>query len=153
MDGLFLAEAHGQRSDTIGRRRNAGCHHARQPRSDWLAAVVLKKVASGFANDASPGRAARLVDGLLASPHFERALARPLEWTTARYADHPKAMSFQEERRYAYARYTCTATGSSARSIADIALRQIPDETDCRRQIERGKKKNWEKRDSRRSCR
>jgi cytochrome c553 len=54
-----------------------------------------------FAKDAAPDALARLVDSLLASPHFGERWAR--HWMdTARYAD-TKGYVFQEERRYAYA--------------------------------------------------
>lgn len=54
-----------------------------------------------FVNDAAPDAFARVVDGLLASPHFGERWAR--HWMdTARYAD-TKGYVFQEERRYAYA--------------------------------------------------
>lgn len=55
----------------------------------------------GFVNDPSPDAMPRLVDALLASPHFGERWAR--HWMdTARYAD-TKGYVFQEERRYAYA--------------------------------------------------
>ena len=54
-----------------------------------------------FVNDPSLDAWARLVDELLASPHFGERQAR--RWMdTARYAD-TKGYVFQEERRYAYA--------------------------------------------------
>ncbi len=54
-----------------------------------------------FVNDPSPDAWPRLVDELLASPHYGERQAR--RWMdTARYAD-TKGYVFQEERRYAYA--------------------------------------------------
>lgn len=54
-----------------------------------------------FVSDPSPDAWPRLVDGLLASPHFGERWAR--RWMDiARYAD-TKGYVFQEERRYAYA--------------------------------------------------
>ncbi|HWB03603.1 MAG TPA: PSD1 and planctomycete cytochrome C domain-containing protein [Verrucomicrobiales bacterium] len=54
-----------------------------------------------FVKDAAPDALPRLVDSLLASPHFGERWAR--HWMdTARYAD-TKGYVFQEERRYAYA--------------------------------------------------
>ena len=54
-----------------------------------------------FVNDPSPDAWPKLVDELLASPHFGERQAR--RWMdTARYAD-TKGYVFQEERRYAYA--------------------------------------------------
>lgn len=54
-----------------------------------------------FVNDAAPDAWPRLVDSLLASPHYGERQAR--RWMdTARYAD-TKGYVFQEERRYAYA--------------------------------------------------
>ena len=54
-----------------------------------------------FVSDPAPDALLRMVDGLLASPHFGERWAR--RWMDiARYAD-TKGYVFQEERRYAYA--------------------------------------------------
>lgn len=73
-------------------------------RRAWMALIGFPPTfdqVQQFVNDPAPDAWPKLVDSLLASPHYGERQAR--RWMdTARYAD-TKGYVFQEERRYAYA--------------------------------------------------